>query len=58
MILDIPVTGRMAVGVDGLVFFRRSNYELTGTGDTGIATGRRVITQRNPEIRVHIAWQR
>jgi hypothetical protein len=54
--LDVPVTGRVAVGVDGSIFFRRSRYDLTGTGDTGVATGRRTITQRNPEVRAYLAW--
>jgi hypothetical protein len=55
--LDVPVTGRIALGVDASVFFRRSDYDLTGSGDTGVATGRRVITQRNPEVRAFVAWQ-
>jgi hypothetical protein len=55
--LDVPVTHRIALGADGSIFFRRSNYDLTGTGETGIATGKRVITQRNPEIRAYVAWQ-
>jgi hypothetical protein len=55
--LDVPATGRIAVGADGTILFRRSRYDLTGTGETGIATGKRVVTQRNPEIRAFVAWQ-
>jgi len=55
--LDVPVTHRIALGAEARVFFRRSDYDLTGSGDTGIATGRRVITQRNPEVRAFVAWQ-
>ncbi len=55
--LDVPVTARIAVGVDASIFLRRSRYDLTGTGETGIETGVRTVTQRNPEVRAFVGWQ-
>jgi hypothetical protein len=55
--LDVPVTQRIALGVDGSVFVRRSRYDLTGSGvPPEIGTGRKTITQRNPEVRAYLAW--
>jgi hypothetical protein len=53
--LDIPVTGPVAIGVDGSIFFRRSHYDLSSSG-TAVSSGRRTITQRNPELRAYLAW--
>jgi len=39
------------------VFFRRSHYDFEGSGvPPAIGTGRRTITQRNPEARVFLSW--
>jgi hypothetical protein len=55
--LDIPVTGRTALGVDGTLFLRQSHYDLTGTNlPPGVQPGRKTVNQRNPEVRVYLAW--
>jgi hypothetical protein len=39
------------------MFFRRSHYDFAGSGvPSEIGTGRRTITQRNPEARVFLTW--
>ena len=56
--LEVPFTGSLAAGVEGTLFFRRSHYDFTGSdlpprvGEPG----RRTLTQRNPEVRVFLAW--
>jgi hypothetical protein len=53
--LEIPVARSLSIGADGSVFFRRSHYDVTSeTPELG--SGRRTITQRNPEARVFLAW--
>jgi hypothetical protein len=55
--LDVPVAGRMAIGVDGSIFFRQSHYDVTGVNlPPGIVAGRYTVNQRNPEARVYLAW--
>jgi hypothetical protein len=54
--LEVPIGRSLTVGADGSVFLRRSRYEITeDTPEFGEA-GRRTITQRNPEVRVFLAW--
>jgi hypothetical protein len=56
--LEIPITKSLAAGVDSAMFFRRSHYDFTGSDlppKVG-EPGRRTITQRNPEVRVFLAW--
>jgi hypothetical protein len=45
--LVIPVRGRLGLGADGYVFLRKSRYSFPGFHD---------IDQRNPQIRVFLAW--
>jgi hypothetical protein len=53
--VEIPITRSLSVGADGSVFFRRSHYDVTvDTPEFG--SGRRTITQRNPEARLFVAW--
>jgi hypothetical protein len=55
--LEIPIGKGLSVGADGSMFFRRSHYDFDGSGvPPEIGTGRRTITQRNPEARVFLAW--
>jgi hypothetical protein len=55
--LEVPVFRRLAVGADGSVFFRRSHYDFAGSGvPPEIGSGRRTVTQRNPEARVFLTW--
>ncbi len=55
--LEIPVTRSLAIGADGSLFFRRSHYDFEGSGvPPEIGTGRRTVTQRNPEVRLFLAW--
>ena len=55
--LEIPITKRLGIGADGSLFFRRSHYDFDGSGvPPRIGTGRRTITQRNPEARVFLTW--
>jgi hypothetical protein len=55
--LEIPVAKGLSIGADGSMFFRRSHYDFEGSGvPPEIGTGRRTITQRNPEARVFLAW--
>jgi opacity protein-like surface antigen len=55
--LEIPVFRNLAIGADGSMFFRRSNYDFSGSGvPPRIGEGRRTITQRNPEARVFLTW--
>jgi hypothetical protein len=53
--LDIPVSPRVSAGIDGLVFFRKSRYDVTGSG-WSVPPGRRTVTQRNPEIRAFVGY--
>ena len=43
----IPIHGRLALGADGYVFLRKSRYTQPGFND---------IDQRNPQVRVFVAW--
>ncbi len=55
--LEVPIFKRLAIGADGSVFFRRSHFDFDGSGvPAEIGTGRRTITQRNPEARVFLTW--
>jgi len=55
--LEIPILRRLAIGADGSMFFRRSHYDFAGSGvPPEIGTGRRTVTQRNPEARVFLTW--
>ena len=55
--LEIPISKSLSAGADGSVFFRRSHYDFAGSGvPPAIGEGRRTITQRNPEVRVFLAW--
>jgi hypothetical protein len=55
--LEIPVTKTLAIGADASVFFRRSHFDFSGSGvPPEIGTGRRTVTQRNPEARVFLTW--
>ena len=55
--LEVPVFKRLAIGADASLFFRRSHYDFAGSGvPPEIGTGRRTITQRNPEARVFLTW--
>ena len=55
--LEIPVAKGLSIGADGSMFFRRSHYDFEGSGvPPEIGTGRRTITQRNPEARIFLAW--
>jgi hypothetical protein len=55
--LEIPIAKGLSIGADGFMFFRRSHYDFAGSGvPESIGTGRRTITQRNPEARVFLAW--
>ncbi|HEY8231769.1 MAG TPA: hypothetical protein VIJ10_03810, partial [Vicinamibacteria bacterium] len=55
--LEIPITKHLGLGADGSLFFRRSHYDFDGSGvPPEIGTGRRTITQRNPEARVFLTW--
>ena len=55
--LEIPITKSLSAGADSSVFFRRSHYDFDGSGvPPEIGTGRRTLTQRNPEARVFLAW--
>jgi hypothetical protein len=56
--LEIPITKRLAAGVDTSIFFRRSHYDFTGSDLPPLIgePGRRTITQRNPEVRAFLAW--
>jgi uncharacterized protein DUF3943 len=53
--LELPFAKRLSVGVDGSMFFRRSHYDVT-SATPDITPGRRTVTQRNPEVRVFLAW--
>jgi opacity protein-like surface antigen len=56
--LEIPITKSLAAGAETSVFFRRSHYDFTGSDlppKVG-EPGRRTLTQRNPEVRVFLAW--
>ena len=54
---EIPLFRNLAIGADGAIFFRRSHYDFAGSGvPPEIGTGRRTITQRNPEARVFLTW--
>jgi hypothetical protein len=53
--VEVPITRSLSIGADGSVFFRRSRYDVTSdTPEFG--SGRRTITQRNPELRVFLGW--
>jgi hypothetical protein len=53
--LEAPVRRSLSIGADFSLFFRRSHYDVTS--DTPeLAPGRRTITQRNPEVRLFLAW--
>jgi hypothetical protein len=55
--LEIPITKHIAIGGDAAMFFRRSHYDFAGSGvPPSVGTGRRTITQRNPEARVFLTW--
>ena len=54
--LEIPVTGSLALGADGSVFFRRSHYDVVQSVFPNLPEGRRTITQRNPEVRLFVSW--
>ena len=55
--LEVPVWRHLAIGADASLFFRRSHYDFAGSGvPPEIGTGRRTITQRNPEARVFLTW--
>jgi hypothetical protein len=55
--LDVPVVGRVALGIDGSIFLRQSHYDVTGVSlPPGISAGRYTVNQRNPEARVYLAW--
>jgi hypothetical protein len=55
--LEIPISQSWGVGADASMFFRRSHYDFDGSGvPPEIGTGRRTITQRNPEARVFVTW--
>ncbi len=56
--LEVPITQSLAAGVDTLLFFRRSHYDFTGSDLPPLVgePGRRTITQRNPEVRLFVAW--
>jgi hypothetical protein len=55
--LEIPIAKGFGIGADGAMFFRRSHYDFAGSGvPARIGTGRRTITQRNPEVRVFLTW--
>ena len=54
--LEIPLPRSLTIGADGSVFFRRSRYNITeDTPEFGEAR-RQTITQRNPELRLFLAW--
>jgi hypothetical protein len=56
--LEVPITKSLAAGAETSVFFRRSHYDFTGSDlppKVG-EPGRRTLTQRNPEVRVFLAW--
>jgi hypothetical protein len=54
--LEIPIARSLSIGADGSVFFRRSRYDVTDDTPEFGAAGRRTITQRNPEVRLFLAW--
>ncbi len=55
--LDVPVVGRVALGMDATLFLRQSHYDVTGVSlPPGIKEGRYTVNQRNPEARVYLAW--
>jgi hypothetical protein len=45
--LVVPVRGRLGLGADGYVFLRKSRFSFPGFHD---------IDQRNPQLRVFLAW--
>jgi hypothetical protein len=45
--LVVPIRGPLGLGADGYVFLRKSRYSFPGFHD---------IDQRNPQIRVFLAW--
>ena len=54
--LEIPLPRSLTIGADASMFFRRSRYNITeDTPEFGEAR-RETITQRNPELRVFVAW--
>ncbi len=55
--LDVPIAGRTMIGADGTIFLRQSHYDVSGSNlPKGIKPGKHTIDQRNPEIRVYLAW--
>ncbi len=55
--LELPISKSLSAGADGSLFFRRSHYDFAGSGvPPEIGEGRRTITQRNPELRLFLAW--
>ena len=54
--LEVPLPRSLTIGADASMFFRRSRYNITeDTPEFGEAR-RETITQRNPELRVFLAW--
>jgi hypothetical protein len=55
---DIPVSSRMSAGVDGLIFYRKSKYDVSGSGlPPSVPQGPRTVSQRNPELRAFIGYR-
>ncbi len=54
--LEVPITRSLAVGADGSIFFRRSRYNVTVDTPEFGPPRRQTITQRNPEVRLFLAW--
>ena len=57
--LIVPLKGRLGLGADAYVFLRQSDYILSSApGQGGIQAGtvRRDVTQRNPQVRVYVAF--
>ena len=55
--VDVPISGRVSLGVDGSLFLRQSHYDVSGTNlQPNVKRGLTTVLQRNPEARVYLAW--
>jgi hypothetical protein len=55
--VDVPITGRIGLGVDASVFLRQSHYDVSGTNlPANVKRGLTTVEQRNPEARAYLVW--